>query len=320
MGYNPVVFINKTVHNDLWIPRRVEVSLEFFGKHRRLSYMLPIQDDFLNLRKIFNDYRCDFVHAHNLWCAYYSYKLGLPTLFDDWEYYLEFLKYVPLISNGQRARGLPFVWYRRLKAAGYVKELIKNVVVGCTNKYVQEKYVGLDAKHCFVIPNVPLKFERDYAFAEDVTKQSKLSTCYIGSIKTDKCRLRNTKGVINFWLKHKELGTLYIFEGVNRVGHLELLRKLRSFHFNLLFWNPLTVHKYYLQNKAFLAAALGIPTIITSSLKATIDLLGDFALIVDCLNDIPTVIKYAKFVGLRQEHLWECYENNISKAYKMVCG
>jgi hypothetical protein len=99
------------------------------------------------------------------------------------------------------------------------------------------------------------------------------------------------------------------------------LRLLRSFHFNLLFWKPIEVHKYYLQNKAFLASVVGVPTIVTSSLSATVNLLGEYALVVDQLEEIPTIIRnydFSRKYSLREDHLWEFYESTIKKAYDKV--
>ena len=172
-----------------------------------------------------------------------------------------------------------------------------------------------------VIPNVPLRFERDYAFAVDVPKREKVSSCYIGKLTRDSHTvLRNTSGLVDLWQKHG-LGDLYAFEGENYCSHLNVLRLLRSFHFNLLFWKPIEVHKYYLQNKAFLASVVGVPTIITSSLSATVNLLGEYALVVDQLEEIPTIIRnydFSRKYSLREDHLWEFYESTIKKAYDKV--
>jgi hypothetical protein len=117
------------------------------------------------------------------------------------------------------------------------------------------------------------------------------------------------------------IGNLYVFEGNRYCPHLDVLRKLREFHFNLLYWKPLLVHKYYLQNKAFLASVVGVPTIISSSLTATIDLLGKYALVVRSLEDIPAVIEKSKTYSaftLDPNHLWESYESEIQEAYNFL--
>ena len=132
--------------------------------------------------------------------------------------------------------------------------------------------------------------------------------------------MRNTSGLVELWKNH-DLGDLYIYEGENYCNHLDLVRSIRSFHFNLLYWKPIEVHKYYLQNKAFLASAVGVPTIISSSLSATINLLGEYALVVDKLEDILDIIEnydYTKKYSLREDHLWEFYESAIKKAYDKV--
>jgi hypothetical protein len=111
---------------------------------------------------------------------------------------------------------------------------------------------------------------------------------------------------------------LYVFSGENFCPHLKVLRKLRECHFNLLYWKPFHFHKNYLQNKAFLASAVGVPTIISSSLTATIDLLGDYAITVDKLADIPDAIKTYSFPELKPvpEQLWEHYEPAIEEMYE----
>jgi len=314
-----VVFCNDNIENNLWIPRRKEVSIEHFGDHQRLAYMIGINEDFLGLKKVFNNYGCDFVQAHNLWCAYYSYKIGLPTIFSDWEYYLNHLDYFPLKSNGQSIFGLPFALMRRFRASGFVKHLLKNIPIIVTNKNQQEKYQSLGAKECFVVPNVPLKFEQDYAFSVNVEKEKVVTTSYIGQMSSDTWALRDASEVPSLWSRF-DIGKLHIFEKENYLPHLNVLRKLRSFHFNLLYWKPFPDHKYYLQNKAFMASVVGIPTIISSSLTATINLLGSYAIPVSNLEEIPKIIKHYEPVSLplQENHLWEYYESNIKKAYCQV--
>jgi hypothetical protein len=64
---------------------------------------------------------------------------------------------------------------------------------------------------------------------------------------------------------------------------------------------------------------VGVPTIISSSLKATVRLLGEYALPVHSLEDIPKIIKtydYSKKYRLNPAHLWEYYQPKIKAAYE----
>jgi hypothetical protein len=75
--------------------------------------------------------------------------------------------------------------------------------------------------------------------------------------------------------------------------------------------------------KAFLASVVGVPTIISSSLKATVNLLGDYALPVRSLSEIPEVIRnydYSRKYTLNNTHLWEFYEPKIKTAYENLLG
>ena len=67
----------------------------------------------------------------------------------------------------------------------------------------------------------------------------------------------------------------------------------------------------------FLASAVGVPTIISSSLTTTIDLLKEYAIVVDRLENIPDAIRNYEFPKLlpRSEHFWEHYELGIQKLY-----
>jgi len=206
---------------------------------------------------------------------------------------------------------------KKMRAKRITEKMIKNVPTIVTNKNVKEEYLRLGAKKIAVVPNVPLKFERDYAFDINVKKRKTITTCYVGNINDEKWALRDMRGIKKLWRQH-DLGNLFVFSGENYCTHLNVLRKIRECHFNLLYWKPFYFHKYYLQNKAFLASVVGVPTIISSSLTATIQLLGKYALIVNKLIEIPEIIKNYDFpeLGLAPEHLWEHYEPAIKELYE----
>ncbi len=354
MGYLPTVLCthapqpknkNAIGRYTFWIPGFDRISINNYAPIP-LMYTLnrmcirPAFIDEIGLKETFRKYNCDLVHAHTPESAYYSYRLGLPTIFDDWEYWLEYFGYFkPVLIDSAKTRinhqmqhlfrgkqaGMfvnysPIFYYLLKKRyEKIVLELIQNVPVIVTNKEVEKRYRELGASSIWSVPNVPLAFERNYAFAVDKEKRKKTTTCYCGDISSDEeIYLRNTRGVKELW-QERNLGDLYVFEGKNFVSHLEVLRKMREFHFNLLFWKPLGIHRYYLQNKAFLASVVGIPTIISSSLKATIDLLGDYALPVNSLEEIPQMIETynaSKEYSLNPAHLWEYYEPQIEAAYE----
>lgn len=328
MGMQPVILVKKEEYlirktgekpPSPWIPDMKKVPVEYFEPNRSLSFLLPSFSDQIGLKKVFKKYRCDLVHAHGLVCAYYSYRTGLPTLFDDWEYFYEHYDYLPILLS-MRVRPASFFSYiRKIRAKKIVSELLRNLPVIVTNYEVELRYRELGATSIWWIPNVPLSYEREYAFAVNVKKRDRITTCYIGSMSKDESSiLRNTSGVRRLWSEN-DIGDLWVFEGKNRVPHLDVLRKLRECHFNLLYWKPLPVHRYFIQNKAFLASAVGIPTIISSSLKATIRLLGEYALPVHSLEDILKVIKthnYSRKYCLDPAHIWEFYQPKIIAAYE----
>jgi len=319
MGIQPVVFCKERRKCEkkltAWIPDMHKVPVEYYPRCRRLAYLLPTFGDEIGLKKIFNKYRCDLVHAHNLGAAYYSYRQGLPTVFDDWEYHFEYFDYACMHAS----------WFllclRRQRAKKLVLELIRNLPVIATNEQVERRYRELGASSIWTVPNVPLLYERQYAFESVVKKRNPITTCYIGNMSLDeKTNLRNTSSVRELWMEN-DIGDLSVFEGKNYVPHLEVLRKVRECHFNLLYWKPLPIHRYYLQNKAFLASVVGVPTIISSSLKATIKLLGEYAIPIDTLKDIPEAIKnhdLSRKYKLDPAHLWEHYQPNIKTAYEEV--
>ena len=321
MDIQPVVFCREGTKYERkltpWIPGMEKVPVEHYPRCRRLAYLFPAFSYKVQLKKIFNKHECDLVHAHNLAAAYYSYRQGLPTVFDDWEYHFEYFDH-GIVPEGVASRFLCYV--RRKRAKRLVLELIRNVPVIVTNAEVERRYRDLGATSIWWVPNVPLSFERKYAFAVDVEKREAITTCYIGNMTVDsKKKMRNTAGVRELWAKN-DLGNLFVLEGENYLPHLEVLRVARECHFNLLFWKPLDVHKYYLQNKAFLASIVGVPTIISSSLKTTIELLGEYAIPVDTLKEIPEAIEnhLSKKYTLNPAHLWEYYGERIKDAYESV--
>lgn len=328
MGIQPVIFVKKEEYiikkkqekpPSPWIPDMKKVPVEYFEPSRHLSFSLPSFTDQVGLKKVFKKYKCDFVHAHNLVCAYYSHRMGLPTLYDDWEYLYEFYDYQPIVL-GTRLRPASFFSYiRKIRTKKILRELLRNLPTIVTNYEVESRYRELGATSIWWIPNVPLSYEREYAFAVNVKKRDKITTCYVGAMSKDESStLRNTSGVRRLWSEH-DMGNLLVLEGKNRVPHLDVLRKLRECHFNLLYWKPLPVHRYFIQNKAFLASVVGIPTIISSSLKATIRLLGEYALPVHSLDDIPKLIKthnYSRKYRPDPAHIWEYYQPKIMAAYE----
>lgn len=345
MGFTPVVLCRgrgklQPINNaTFWIPGAGRVSVNYYEQSSLMFYLSrlyakPIISDVLGLRKIFEKFDCQVVHAHSPDTAYYSYRLGLPTIFDDWEFWLHFFDYCkPVDSNplGERIKrtfegaqaydSSAMRWIINKRYRAIVKELICNIPTIVTNNEVEQTYRDLGASSIWVVPNVPLTFERDYALAVERKKSSIVTTCYVGNLTADeKMFLRNTSGVRQLWQKER-LGDLFVFEGSNFLPHLEVLRKIRECHFNLLFWAPIEGHRYYLQNKAFLASVVGVPTIISSSLKATVNLLGEYALQVSSLAEIPSVIRnydFSKHYPLNPAHLWEFYEPRIKAVYEFA--
>jgi len=320
MGFDCALYVWSDAENDkFWVPGGNEIPVRYFERDRRLAYLFPAINDFMHLKRIFKEFKCDLVHAHNLECAFYAFQMGLPVVFDDWEFHWIYYKFASDVSFNRL--GLPLRFYRNIAVKSILRRMFDSVPFIVTNSAVAEEYERLGAEFVGVVPNVPLRFERDYAYAVVVPKRQKISTCYVGNLTKDSHTfLRNTSGLVDIWRKH-HLGDLFVFEGENYCSHLDVLRSLRSFHFNLLYWRPVEVHKYYLQNKAFLASAVGVPTIVTSSLSATINLLGEYALVVNKLEDISNVIRnydFSRKYSLREDHLWEFYDSVIKKAYDKV--
>lgn len=321
----PVVFASdKHINSSDQAQEWAKTHIQRFRYDRSFRHMLPTAK--VNLKRVFKALKCDIVHAHQVETAYYSYKKGLPTIFDDWEYHLEFskLRYCKSyysIEGSFFSKCLKNPLTRRLykKRCSAVLELLANVPVIVTNDAVKKVYEDMGTENVWTVPNVPVKQEVEYAFRDgDVEKSSVIITCYIGNLsRNEESILRCTKGIKELW-KNFNLGKLHAFEDNNRVPHLEIMRQIRRFHFNLLFWRPLRAHKYYLQNKAFLASAMGLPTIISSSLISTIALLKDYALVVDSIEEIPDTIKNynpPKIHRIYEDHYWEYYEKRIKSAY-----
>lgn len=319
MSLHPILFARDSALNDnyKWIPDSDNITVCSYHKSRALAYMLPLTRDPLNLQYIFDIHNCDLVHAHNLPCAYYSHRLGLPTVFNDWEYHHSYYDYA---SPKRNRLSIPFRMYRRRIAKKVLKELLANISIIVTNKNVAEKYRELGAVKIWTVPNVPLQFEVDTTSKLDIEKKQQLTTCYVGNITVDNyTTLRNTLGVQELW-QRKYMGNLLTLEGSNYVPHLEIFRILKACHFNLLYWHPLDVHKYYLQNKPFLASVVGVPTIISDSLSATIELLGDFAIPVHTLQDVEKAVQSNLWSNThyypKPTHIFEYYTPKIIEAYK----
>jgi hypothetical protein len=328
LALSPVVPESRSVKLTDKVPVFFFSSRKPFGRMRLrpMVYIIDMKFDFLRLKRLVEHFRCDLVHAHSIETAYYAYKLGLPVVYDDWEFELFYYDYYyesNVLNESSNSITLPakklFSNRKRAVVKDVILEILPEVPVIVTNDEVRRFYERLGAKRIWTVPNVPLRMEREYGFGVDVPKRQKTSTCYIGNMSLDeKAKLRNTLGVRELWQKH-DLGTLYVFEGKRFVPHLELFRKVREFHYNLLFWHPLKVHKFYLQNKPFVASVVGVPTIIGRSLKSTVSLLREYAITVDSLEEIPSAIKQSDPLKERPvypDHFWEYYQDRILEAYR----
>ena len=319
-GVEPVVYLDSLFDwNNLWLPDLAKVKILTFEQHLLQLYRVPAWTDYLNLKKVFYENHCSLVHAHDPFSAYYSHVLGLPTIFDDWEHWINNSKYIDISSSCKSFLSLLPVALANSRCGGVVKHLLKEVPTIVTNCNAQLDYERFSDNVVAVVPNVPLLFEREHTLKGTVEKPSVTTTSYVGCLAKDNWALRDTSGIVRLW-HDKELGKLNILGGEHFLPHLEMLRELLGSHFNLLYWKPMADHKFYLQNKAFLASVLGISTIISSSLTATIDLLGDYALPVDSLSDIPRVLETADRTPLafNPRHVWEFYESQIYQTYKEV--
>lgn len=320
------IYTNKRA--SYWGFDKEDIDLASYPKNRYVSNMITAKHDPIGLKKIFKELNCDIVHAHHLNSAFYSVNLGLPTVYDDWEFFLNYMRYLPLLFNYWLNKKRPHrivlhLFMRaldRYRNPHILKKIFKIAPVIVTNRFVKQEYKSLGAK-TFWVPNMPLKFEKDFVESKNIKKLEKLTTGYIGRFYNDNKynALRNASEVVDLWRK-ENIGDLYVFEGKNTCTHLELLCKLKSFHFNLLYWKPKSFHRYYTQNKPFLAAILGIPTIITGTLIDTIDLLGEYALPVMSVQDIPLIMRSylqnPRKLAINPTHFWEHYENNIFSAYE----
>jgi len=327
MGVQPVIFVrekaaegrSKLEGTNKWIPDVDKVVVETYKKSRAMAYLLPVPYDHLGLKRVMREHDCAFVHAHNLPCAYYSRRLGFPTLFNDWEYHYSYYDYEAphLCSKWSR----PFRFYRRNISKNIVKKILPFATI-VTNKNVERRYRELGAEKIWTVPNVPSKFEIDFASKFSVEKRKQTTTCYVGEMSADsKIQLRNTSGIRELWMQN-DLGELLVLEGENYIHHLQIFGILKSCHYNLLYWKPLNIHQYYLQNKAFLASVIGIPTIISESLTATIELLGDLAIPVNSLEDVKKVVQSELWKHNhsypKPSHIFEYYSPKIREAYQRM--
>jgi hypothetical protein len=300
--------------SDFWIPDAGKVEVKKFDSDWHWFFLHPSpKKDHFGLRAAFEELGCDVVHAHELHPARYSHALGLPTVYDDWEYFYEYYDVAP---KSPKFLGKISTLIRRLDAKRSVANLIKKVPTIVTNKNVAEKYMSLGAKNIKIVPNVPLHYERDYATAVSVKKQDYPAFVYIGNLR-QKHNLRTASELIQL----QKLGCLHQFTGKDYLPHLEMLRKMREYHFNLLYWKPHRLHKYYLQNKAFIASVLGIPTIISDSLTATIDLLGEYAIVIRNPKEIRDIVTENEWreLPIKEEHFLEHYQHNLKEAYAEAC-
>lgn len=314
MGLENALFVNQAAweKGDFWIPDADQVPISTYVSdwHWFFLYPSPKKDHF-GLLKAFDTLDCDVVHANDLWAARYSYSLGLPTVYDDWEYWYEYMD-VARPSRGILGKFSTFI--RKSNAKQEVLQLIENVPTIVTNKNVAAKYHALGGENVRVVPNVPLKFEHDYAFQVPVEKQS-FGIVYIGDLSDEVWSLRDARDIVYCSFRDQ----IYQFSGETRlVSHLDLLRKVREFTFNLFWWKPHPLHKYYLNNKAFIASVLGIPTLISRSLTANIDLLGEYAIPIRHPAEIYHAVKNyePRELFLREDHFWEFYQEGLREAYK----
>jgi glycosyltransferase involved in cell wall biosynthesis len=309
------------------------------------------------IEKLVKQIRPDIIHSHNIGSAKMAFDLGLPTVFDDHEYFAmltrvnaENLKIQHsqesqsgLVKFKQKTR-MSFISHQSISNwTKWEKELVLSVpTITVSEQILQElqKLGDQKAKKIVVVPNFPLKDEL-VAFTEP-RKHEHLASVYAGGdSKHKKVTNRDISGLTDLFIEN-DIGNLTVIgwetpesaEKYKATGFLprdKMFSEMIQHSIGLIPWKKHWSHPFLNPNKAYEYAHAGLFVMLTSDMKSVITTLGDNCLPFDDYDDLASKLAYFRantdelyekrlrtFNFARANLVWEQHERKILDTYKLI--
>ena len=308
------------------------------------------------IKKLAEQIRPDIVHAHNIGSARISHDLGLPTVFDNHEYFAmlsrvnaENLK----IQNFQNSQSGIIKLKQNMKLSlisrqsisswtKWEKELVLSVpTITVSEQIAQElqKFGGEKTKKIIVIPNFPLKMEQ--STFKELQQHRQLTSVYAGGDSKHKIVTnRDISGLTDLFII-KDIGNLTIigwevpetsqkFKATGFLPRDKMFSEMIQHSIGLIPWKKHWSHKFLNPNKAYEYAHAGLFVMPTSDMDSVISTLGDNCLPFQNYDDLASKLEYFKsnldelyekrletYNFARTNLVWEIHEKKIFDAYKL---
>jgi glycosyltransferase involved in cell wall biosynthesis len=297
--------------------------------------------------------RPDIVHSHNIGSAKVSYDLGLPTVFDDHEYFrmlsLVNAENIKLHDSSQRYSGinrtihsikLGFISRRSISNwTKWERELVSSVPTITVSEqiaYELRKVRAGSTKDIFVVPNFPLEVETT-EFREPQFHEKLLCVYAGGDSKFKQATNRDISGLTNLFMS-RDIGNLTIigwepvssekFKATGFLPRERMFHEMMNGSIGLIPWKRHWSHPFLNPNKAYEYAHAGLFVMVTSDLTSVLQTLGDNCLTFEDYDDLALKLQHLKsnmdelyrkrlnlFNYAKTNLIWEKYESNIMSAY-----
>jgi glycosyltransferase involved in cell wall biosynthesis len=297
--------------------------------------------------------RPDIVHSHNIGSAKVSYDLGLPTVFDDHEYFrmlsLVNAESIKLHDSSQRYSGinrtihsikLGFISRRSISNwTKWERELVSSVPTITVSEqiaYELRKVRAGSTKDIFVVPNFPLEVETT-EFREPQFHEKLLCVYAGGDSKFKQATNRDISGLTNLFMS-RDIGNLTIigwepvssekFKATGFLPRERMFHEMMNGSIGLIPWKRHWSHPFLNPNKAYEYAHAGLFVMVTSDLTSVLQTLGDNCLTFEDYDDLALKLQHLKsnmdelyrkrlnlFNYAKTNLIWEKYESNIMSAY-----
>jgi glycosyltransferase involved in cell wall biosynthesis len=299
------------------------------------------------IKNILEEIRPDIVHAHNLLCAKLISEFDVPMIYNDHEYWSDFIKILfelKMLNNDKK--------FLRSKRKNFLLNRIINIwskwesdIVSKYPTLVVSKTIGNEmkqkySKEIFLLPNFPLKTETPLTDIPEI--HDDLNSVYAGVESLKEASIhRNITGLDRVF-NENDIGKLILlgrtnFQPTEKVickgllSHNDMYCEMAKYSMGLIPFKKHWSHRYLNPNKAFEYAHSGLHIICTSSLSDMVETLDNNCTTIEDYNDLVTQLLYfrdnkeelykkrVKVLSFAKDNLiWEKYGKNIIEAYKSI--
>lgn len=307
------------------------------------------------MKRVIDEVRPDFIHAHNIFSAKMAMEIGdYPLVYNDHEFWsiyvqrqLEAYNLAKQVSKDKSA-------YPRSIVRNIARDFLKNRWVRIwsnAEKDVITKYPTITVSQTivdahkkisnrnFLVPNFPL--QKEIEFIDEPVYHESLSSVYAGVEAKGLIKLthRNLDGFFEIFEKHN-VGKLFVLgwdgpssNDIVYCGYLDrkaMYMEMANHSLGLIPFKKHWSHKYISPNKAYEYAHAGLLVMNTSGLRPIFDTMEGCNLEYQDNRDLDEKLIYLSqnldelyskriktYKYARNMLLWERYEKNIFEAYKM---